>query len=55
MDKKTRKNSLCEKVPYIAVILSIAIPALVVGVGGSLGEQVSSNAGNIGNCCMNWS
>ena len=50
MNKKTRKHSLCEKMPYIAVILSIVIPALIVGVGGSLFEKVSSDAGNIGIC-----
>lgn len=52
MNNKTRKHSLCEKVPYIAVILSMIISALFVGVGGLLGESVSSDAGNIGMCIM---
>ena len=41
---------MCEKIPYIAVILSMIIPMLIVGIGGSLGEKVSSDAGNIGIC-----
>jgi membrane protease YdiL (CAAX protease family) len=50
MDKKTRKHSICEKMPYIAVILGILIPSLLTGIGGSIGEMFSGNAGNIGIC-----
>ncbi len=50
MSNKTRKHSLCEKMPYIAVALSMIIPMLIVGIGGSLCEKVSSNARNIGIC-----
>ncbi len=50
MNNKTRKHSLCKKRPYIAVVLSMIIPALIVGAGGILGEKVSSDAGNMGVC-----
>ncbi len=50
MNNKTRMHSLCEKMPYIAVILSIIIPALIVGICGSIGEMISSDAGNISIC-----
>ena len=36
--------------PYIAVILSVIISALFIGVGGSICDSVSSDAGNIGIC-----
>ena len=50
MNNKTRKHSLCEKMPYIAVMLSMIIPSLIVGTGGLLGEKVSSDVGNMGIC-----
>ena len=50
MKNKTRKHSLCEKRPYIAVALSMIISSIFVGIGGALGERVSSDAGNIGIC-----
>ena len=50
MNNKIRKHSLCEKRPYIAVALSMIIPALIVGAGGILGEKFSSDAGNVGMC-----
>ena len=50
MSNKTRKHSLCEKMPYIAVVFSIIIPMLIVGIGGSLSEKVLGDAGNIGIC-----
>ncbi|MBR4413824.1 MAG: CPBP family intramembrane metalloprotease [Aeriscardovia sp.] len=50
MDKKTRKHSICEKIPYIAIILSILFPSLLAGIGGSIGNAISENAGNIGVC-----
>ncbi|WP_022763933.1 CPBP family intramembrane glutamic endopeptidase [Butyrivibrio sp. XPD2006] len=50
MDQKTRKHSICEKMPYIAVILSIIIPSLLIGIGGSIGDSISKNAGNICIC-----
>ena len=50
MNNKTRKHSLCEKKPYIAVVLSMIIPMLIVGLGGGLGDKVSSDAGYIGMC-----
>ncbi len=50
MNNKTRTHSLCEKMPYLAVVLSVIIPALIVGIGGLSGETVSSDAGNIGIC-----
>lgn len=50
MNKKPRNHSLCEKKPYIAVILGIIIPACFLGIGGSLGEMVSSETGNLGIC-----
>ncbi len=52
MNNKTRTHSLCEKMPYIAVILSMLIPMLVLGIGGSLCEKISSDAGNIGLCII---
>ena len=50
MDKKTRKHSICEKMPYIAIILSVLFPSLLAGIGGSIGNAISENAGNIGVC-----
>ena len=50
MNNKTRKHSLCEKMPYIAVILSMIISSILVGIGGALFEKISSDAGNIGIC-----
>ena len=50
MNIKTRKHSLCERAPYISVILSIIFAMLLVGIGGSLFDKVSSNAGYIGAC-----
>ena len=50
MDKKTRKHSICEKIHYIAIILSILLPSLLAGIGGSIGNAISENAGNIGVC-----
>ena len=50
MEKKKRKHSICEKVPYIAIILSILIPMLLTGIGGSIGGTISEDAGNIGVC-----
>lgn len=50
MDKKTRKHSICEKRPYIAIILSMLISMLLTGIGGSIGETISGDAGNIGVC-----
>ena len=50
MNKKTRNHSICEKRPYIAIILSIIIPAFLSGIGASIGEAISENAGNIGIC-----
>ena len=32
MDKKTRTHSICEKKPYIAVILSIIIPSILASI-----------------------
>ncbi len=52
MNNKTRTHSLCEKMPYIAVILSMVIPMLVLGIGGSLCEKISGDAGNIGLCII---
>ena len=50
MSNKARKHSLCEKMPYIAVVLSMVISALFVGGGALLGENISGDAGNIGIC-----
>ena len=50
MKDKTRKHSLCEKMPYIAVIISIIFASLFVGIGGAIFEKISSDAGNIGIC-----
>ncbi|SCY57818.1 CPBP family intramembrane glutamic endopeptidase [Butyrivibrio sp. INlla14] len=50
MDRKSRNHSICEKTPYIAVILSIIIPSILSGIGGSIGVAISENAGNIGVC-----
>ena len=50
MNTKTRKHSICEKRPYIAVILSMIFSTLLVGIGGSLGDKLSSDAGYIGMC-----
>ena len=50
MDKKPRQHSICEKAPYVAVILGMIIPMLVVGIGGSVCDKISSNAGYIGMC-----
>ncbi len=50
MNNKKRKHSLCEKVPFIAVVLGMIIPMIFVGIGGALCEKVSSDAGNIGIC-----
>ena len=50
MKNKTRKHSLCERMPFIAVILSIIISSILVGIGGAIFEKVSSEAGNIGIC-----
>ena len=50
MNKKERKHPICEKAPYIAVLISMIIPALFIGAGGSLGEMFSGNAGNTGIC-----
>ena len=50
MSNKARKHSLCEKMPYIAVVLSMIISALFVGGGALLGENISGDAGNIGIC-----
>ena len=50
MNKKPRNHSLCEKAPYIAVILCMIIPSLIVGIGGALGQKVSEEAGYIGMC-----
>ncbi len=50
MNNKTRKHPLCEKLPYLAVVLGMIIPALIVGIGGAFGEKVSSDAGNIAIC-----
>lgn len=50
MSNKTRKHSLCEKMPYIAVVLSIIISALFVGVAVLIGDEISSDAGYIGMC-----
>ncbi len=36
--------------PYIAVILSVIISALFIGVGGSICDSISGDAGNIGIC-----
>ncbi len=50
MDKKARKHLICEKMPYIAIILSIIIPMLFTGIGASIGGMISEDAGNIGVC-----
>ena len=50
MNTKTRKHSICEKMPYVAVILGMIIPSIIVAIGGSAGEGISSYAGNIGIC-----
>ena len=50
MNNKTRKHSICEKRPYIAVILSMIISALFVGIGVLIGDKVTSDAGYIGMC-----
>ncbi len=50
MSNKTRKHSLCEKMPYVAVVLSMIISALFVGIGVLIGDKVSSDAGYIGMC-----
>ncbi len=52
MNKKPRNHSLCEKAPYIAVILCMIIPSLIVGIGGALGQMVSEEAGYIGMCIL---
>ena len=50
MEKNTRNHSICEKKPYIAIILSIIIPSILAGIGGSLGDAISENAGYIAIC-----
>lgn len=40
MDKKARKHSICEKMPYIAIILSMLIPMLFTGIGASIGGTI---------------
>ena len=50
MDNKTRKHSLCEKMPYIAVVLSMVFSMAVVGIGGSIFDKILSDAGYIGIC-----
>ena len=50
MAEKTRNHSLCEKKPYIAVILGIIIPTVFVGIGGAIAGQISNEAGYIGMC-----
>ncbi|MBO6298026.1 MAG: CPBP family intramembrane metalloprotease [Lachnospiraceae bacterium] len=50
MAEKTKKHSLCEKKPYIAMILGMIIPAVLVGIGGGIGDQISPEAGYIGIC-----
>ncbi|MBR3515529.1 MAG: CPBP family intramembrane metalloprotease [Lachnospiraceae bacterium] len=50
MADNTRKHSLCEKKPYIAVLLGIIIPTIFVGIGGALAGQISNEAGYIGMC-----
>ncbi|MCR5002143.1 MAG: CPBP family intramembrane metalloprotease [Lachnospiraceae bacterium] len=52
MDKKPRQHSICEKKPYIAVILSMIIPAVLAGIAGYIGDAVSENAGNIALCIL---
>lgn len=52
MNKKTRNHPLCERMPYIAVILGVIIPTLFMGVGGSLGQMISEEASNIGICIV---
>ena len=39
MAENTRKHSVCEKNPYIAVILGIIIPTVFVGIGGAIAGQ----------------
>ena len=50
MKNKTRKHSLCEKMPYIAVLLGMIFPTVLVGIGGSICNEISSEAGYIGMC-----
>lgn len=50
MNKRTKNHLLCEKMPYIAVILSIIFPATFIGIGGALGQKISEEGGNIGTC-----
>ncbi len=50
MNNKTRKHSLCEKSPYIAVVISMIISSLIVGVGGIVGEKVVGDGEYIGMC-----
>ncbi len=50
MNNKTRKHSLCEKSPYIAVVISMIIASLIVGVGGIVGEKVVGDGEYIGMC-----
>jgi membrane protease YdiL (CAAX protease family) len=47
---KTRKHSICEKMPYLAIILSIVIPMVLTGIGGYIGGKISEDASNIGIC-----
>ena len=50
MNKKTRNHSICEKKPYIAVVLGLIIPSVIVGIGSILGDKVLSNGGDIAIC-----
>lgn len=50
MSKKPRTHSLCEKMPFITVIVSIIITMTFVGIGGSLGDTISSDVGYLGMC-----
>ena len=50
MNKRAKNHLLCEKKPYIAVVLSIIISSAFIAVGGSLGQKISEEGGNIGIC-----
>lgn len=50
MEKSARKHGLCEKLPYVAVILGMIIPACIIAVGSGIGEVISYDAGNVFLC-----
>jgi len=50
MNKKNSIQLLCEKMPYLAVLLAVIVPTILVGIGAAIGEMISVDAGNIGTC-----